>query len=230
MSTQVQTRTISNPDERRSRLAPFLAYVAAFHLLWIVWPYVLYPRLTAALGEKTLAYALLQLSMRILLWVVPVLLYLRYVDRVEPLGYLKLTRHVGRGLVVAIVLTALNLLGTIARFGLPHPTMERVTWNSVLGTSFLVGFIEEIPYRGFMLQKLAERLDFWLANLMTSLLFLAIHLPGWMALHTLRADAGATVFIIGVVMAIAFKYSDSLWAPIVSHNTNDFLTFVVYRM
>jgi membrane protease YdiL (CAAX protease family) len=230
MSTQVQTRTISNPDQRRSALAPFLAYVAAFHLLWIVWPYFLYPRLTAALGEKTLAYALLQLSMRILLWVVPVLLYLRYVDRVEPLGYLKLTRHVGRGLVVAIVLTALNLLGTIARFGLPHPTMERVTWNSVLGTSFLVGFIEEIPYRGFMLQKLAERLDFWLANLVTSLLFLAIHLPGWMALHTLRADAAATVFIIGVVMAIAFKYSDSLWAPIVAHSANDFLSFVVYRI
>ncbi|PYR37550.1 MAG: hypothetical protein DMF89_25500 [Acidobacteria bacterium] len=32
-----------------------------------------------------------------------------------------------------------------------------------------------------MLQKLAERLGFWRANLITLLLFLAIHLPGWIA-------------------------------------------------
>jgi hypothetical protein len=54
----------------------------------------------------------------------------------------------------------------------PHVSLERVTWNSVLGTSFLVGFIEEIPYRGFMLQKFTARTGFWPANLITSLLFL----------------------------------------------------------
>jgi CAAX protease family protein len=176
-----------------------------------------------------LAYALVQLSIRVLLWVVPVWFYLRYVDRVEPLGYLKLKEHIGRGLVVAIVLTAVNLVGTIARFGLPHPTLERVTWNSMLGTSFLIGFIEEIPYRGFILQKFAERIDFWLANLITSLLFLAIHLPGWIALHTLSVDAAATILVFSVVMATVFKLSDSLWAPIVAHSANDFLSFVVFR-
>jgi len=66
----------------------------------------------------------------------------------------------------------------------------------------LIGIIEEIPYRGFMLQKLAERLGFWRANLITSLLFLAIHLPGWIALQ--------------------------LWAPILTHSANDFLSFVVF--
>ena len=220
---------VDSRSARRKTCAPFLAYVAAFHLIWIAWPLVLYPRLTAAFGDKTLAYALVQLSIRVLLWVVPVWFYLRYVDRVEPLGYLKLKEHIGRGLVVAIVLTAVNLVGTIARFGLPHPTMERVTWNSMLGTSFLIGFIEEIPYRGFMLQKFAERMDFWLANLITSLLFLAIHLPGWIALHTLSADAAVTILLFSVVMATVFKLSDSLWAPIVGHSANDFLSFVVFR-
>ena len=152
------TVIVDSRSARRKTCAPFLAYVAAFHLIWIVWPFVIYPRLTAAFGDRTLAYALVQLSIRVLLWVVPVWFYLRYVDRVEPLGYLKLKEHIGRGLVVAIVLTAVNLVGTIARFGLPHPTMERVTWNSMLGTSFLMGFIEEIPYRGFRLQKFAERM------------------------------------------------------------------------
>ena len=215
---------------RPAASAPFLAYVATFHLAWIAWPYVVYPRLTGALGERTLTYALLQLSIRVLVWVVPVWLYLRYLDRVEPLGYLKLKHYITRGLVVGLVLTAVNLAVTMARFGLPHVTAERVTWNSILGTSFLIGFIEEIPYRGFMLQKFAERVGFSLATLITSLLFVAIHLPGWIALDTLRADAAVTIFIFAVVMALVFKWSGSLWAPIFGHSANDFLSFVIFRL
>jgi len=219
----------SDANPHRPAFAPFVAYITAFHLVWIAWPYVVYPRL-AVLGDRTLLYALINLGIRVLVWVVPVLVYLRYVDGVEPLGYLKLTHRVRRGLVVALVLTALNLLGSILRFGVPHPTLERVTWNSVLGTSFLVGVIEEVPYRGFMLQKFAERVDFWLANLITSLLFLAIHVPGWISLHLLRPDTAVSVFIFSLVMGIAFKYAESLWAPIVTHSTNDFLTFVIFRL
>ena len=215
--------------DARRRFAPFLAYVAAFHLLWIAWPVFVYPRLLAV-GDRTLAYAALNISLRLLVWVVPVLAYLQHVDGVEPLNYLKLRSHVARGLGAALVLTAINLLGSLVRFGVPHVSLDRVTWNSVLGTSFLVGFIEEIPYRGFILQKLAERMNFWVANLITSLLFLSIHVPGWLALHLLRADTMATIFVFGFVMGIAFRYADSLWTPIIVHSTNDFLSFVVFKV
>jgi uncharacterized protein len=217
-------------DGARASFASFLGYVAAFHLAWIAWPYLLYPRLTAALGDRTLAYALIQLTIRALVWIAPVFLYLRYVDRVEPLEYLKLKRHIGRGFVVAAALTALNLAGTLARFGVPHLTLDRVSWNSVLGTSFLIGFIEEIPYRGFMLRKFAERLGFWPANLVTSLLFLAIHVPGWLALHTWQPGAAASVWVLGFVMGLAVRYSDSLWAPIATHSANDCLSFVIFGL
>jgi len=215
--------------EAGDRFSPFLAYVATFHLLWIAWPVFVYPRLLAV-GDRTLAYAALNISLRFLLWVVPVLAYLRYVDGVEPLNYLRLRSHVARGLGVALVLTAINLLGSLARFGVPHVSLERVTWNSVLGTSFLVGFIEEIPYRGFMLQKFAARTGFWPANLITSLLFLAVHLPGWLALGQLRAASMVSVFVLGVVLATAFRYADSLWAPILTHSANDCLSFVIFHV
>src|SRR5262249_43792113 len=165
---------------------------------------------------------------RLLFWVAPVWLYLRFVDGVDPASYLKLRQHVPRGVAVAIALTALNLAGSITRFGMPHLTLQRVTWNSVLGTSAFVGVIEEIPYRGFILQKLGERVDFWLANLITSLLFLSIHLPGWIALHMLRVDTAVTVFVLSVVFALAFRYSGSLWAAILTHSGNDFLSFVIF--
>jgi membrane protease YdiL (CAAX protease family) len=214
---------------RATAFAPFVAYVVVFHLAWIAWPFVVYPRLTT-LGDATLAYALLNISFRLQLWVAPVVLYLRQVDQIEPLEYLKLRRHVGRGIAVAVVVTALNLAGSVARFGLPHLWMQALTWNSVLGTSFLVGFIEEIPYRGFMLQKFTERLGFSLATVLTSLLFVAIHVPGWIALHMLTIDRAASIFIFAVVMAIVFRYSRSLWAPIIAHSANDCMSLLLFHV
>ncbi|MEP7310550.1 MAG: type II CAAX endopeptidase family protein [Acidobacteriota bacterium] len=216
-------------DRRRTALPPFLVYVVAFHVLWIAWPLVLYPRLQSV-GDRTLTYALLNLSFRVLFWIAPVFAYLRYVDGVNPLDSLKLRGQVGRGIIVAIVLTVVNAAGTFARFGLPHPSLHRVTWNSIMGTSLLVGFIEDIPYRGFMLQKFGERMNAWLANLITSLLFLSIHLPGWIALRTFNAGAAASVFVLGVIFAAAVKYSDSLWASIRAHSANDCLSFVIFGL
>jgi membrane protease YdiL (CAAX protease family) len=216
-------------DRRPAALAPFVAYVVAFHGLWILWPFFLYPRLQAV-GDRTLTYAALNLSFRFLFWIAPVLAYLRYVDRVDPFEYLKLTRNVRRGVLVAIGLTAINVVGTYARFGPPHLSLHRVTWNSILGTSFAVGFIEEIPYRGFMLQKLNERMNFWLANVVSSLLFLSIHLPGWIALHTWNAGAAVSIFVLGFIFAVAVKYSGSLWSSILAHSANDCLSFVIFGL
>lgn len=229
MQIAVETTTAGATVRHRTSFAPFLLYVAAFQLLWIVWPFFLYPRLLSV-GNATLTYAAISLTFRFFYWIVPVLLYLRYVDGVNPFEYLKLQGHVRRGVVVALMLTVVNVIGTFARFGAPHLSMARVTWQSILGTSFAVGFIEEIPYRGFMLQKFSERMNFWLANLITSLLFVGIHLPGWIALHTFNAGGAIAIFIFGAVMAIAFRYSKSLWAPILTHSANDCLTFVIFGM
>jgi CAAX protease family protein len=229
MDAVVKTPSAFAIARLRSSFAPFLAYVVAFHLLWIAWPFFLYPRLLSV-GNTTLTYWALNLTFRFLYWIAPVLLYLRYVDGVNPFAYLKLTGHVRRGVIVALALTVVNVIGTFARFGAPHLSMARVTWNSILGTSFSIGFIEEIPYRGFMLQKFGERVNFWFANLITSLLFVGIHLPGWIALHTLNAGAAISIFVFGAVMAIAFRYSKSLWAPILTHSANDCLSFVIFGL
>jgi uncharacterized protein len=224
-ATTASVATVRN----RTSFAPFLVYVAAFHLLWIAWPVFLYPRLVTV-GSETLTYAVINLSFRFLYWIAPVLLYLRYVDGVDPFEYLRMTPPVRRGLILALVLTAINVIGTFARFGMPHLSLQRVTWNSVLGTSFLIGLFEEIPYRGFMLRKFSERMNVWLANLVTSLLFLSIHLPGWIALHIFNPGAAVSVFLLGVVFAWAVSYSGSLWSAIITHSANDCLTFVIFGM
>jgi len=211
------------------RADPFLSYVSAFHLAWVAWPFVVYPQLTA-IGEATLTYALLNISLRLLVWVAPVVFYLSQVDHVDPVEYLRLSAHRRRGIAVALIVTALNLVGSVVRFGVPHPTPQSLTWNSVLGTSFMVGFIEEIPYRGFMLRKFTERIGTWPAILITSLLFVSIHVPGWVALHLLSVDRAVSIFIFAVTMSLIVTYSRSLWASIIAHSANDCLSFVFFRV
>jgi membrane protease YdiL (CAAX protease family) len=73
-------------------------------------------------------------------------------------------------------------------------------------------------------------MNFPLATVVTSLLFVAIHVPGWIALHTLNAGAALSIFVFGVVMAVALRYSRSLWAPILTHSANDCLSFVIFGL
>ncbi|HKQ99453.1 MAG TPA: CPBP family intramembrane glutamic endopeptidase [Pyrinomonadaceae bacterium] len=216
-------------EESKSRFAPFVVYLVLFHAAWVGWVYLIYPRMKA-LGEDTLLYALANIAVRLLIWVLPVFLYLRYVDGARPIECLKLKRHWKRGILIGLFLSVINFLITLARFGAPHPSLQSVTWNSILSTSLLIGFVEEIPYRGFILQKFQEQLSFWPANLISSLLFVSIHLPGWILLHLLSPAVVITVFIFGAVMAIIFKYTKSLWSVIVTHSLNDFLSAVIFRL
>ena len=64
-----------------------------------------------------------------------------------------------RGVVIGLTLSAINFVATMARIGPPVWSSAHVTWNSILGTSIFIRVFEEIPFRGFVLQKLQERFD-----------------------------------------------------------------------
>ena len=214
--------------ERKNRFIPFVVYLILFHTFWM-WGYVfwIYPRMQS-LGKTTLVYAFVNILLRLLVWVLPVFLYLRHIDHVDPIEYLRLKQNWKRGVFIGLGLSLINFFGTMMRFGIPHPTLQSFTWNSVIGTSFLIGFIEEVPYRGFILQKTSERTGFWIANLLSSLLFLSMHLPGWISLHLFKVGSAITVFIFGAVMAIIFRYGKTLWGPIITHSTNDFIASLIF--
>ena len=182
------------------------------------------------LGDATLIYALVNVSIRIAIWVLPVFLYLRFVDKVNVIDYLKLRQYWKRGIFIGILFGLVNLSGTALRFGIPHLSARYVTWNSIIGTSILIGFIEEIPFRGFILQKFQERMNFWMANIVSSLLFLGIHLPGWIKLHLLSVGTAVTIFVFGAIMSILVHYSKSLWSSTIAHSLNDFLSFVIFHI
>ena len=210
---------------------PFLSYLAFFYLTWtFVWVYGVFPWANRAIGNATLSYALVNIAFRLLIWVLPVWGYLRYIDNVNVLEYLQLKSHWKRGVIVGLTLSVINFLGTVARIGPPVWSSPHITWNSILGTSILVGVFEEVPFRGFMLQKLQERFDFATSTIISSALFVGAHVPGWIMLGSLTAHNVMYVFAFGAVMAIVLRYTRSLWAPIITHSLNDCLSFVILHI
>lgn len=227
---KVQTKTFSEDTTPAPKaFFPFIIYLLLFFSLWTGWVLWIYPHMEI-LGNTTFVYAILNIALRLLLWVLPVFLYLRYIDHVNPFEYLKLNQYWKRGILVGLALSLLNFLGILLRFGLPHFSMQYMTWNSLLSTSLLIGFIEEIPFRGFILQKFQERWYFWLANLFSSLLFLGIHLPGWISLHIFSLGGMISIFLLGAIFAVVFHYSKSLWSNIIIHSLNDFLSSVLFHI
>lgn len=218
-------------SEKRNALLPFIGYLCFLYLAWTaVWVYGVYPWANKTIGAATLTYALINFTFRLLILVLPVVWYLRYVDKVDVVEYLRLKQYWRRGVIVGLTLSIINFLGTMARVGPPVWGSAHVTWNSILGTSILVGVFEEIPFRGFMLQKLQARFGFVAALVMSSMLFVGVHVPGWIMLGTLTAYNVAFIFTFGAVMAIIFRYSQSLWAPIITHSLNDALSHVIFHI
>ena len=212
-------------------LIPFIGYLAFFYLAWtFVWVHGVYPWATKTIGDATLVYALINFAFRLLIWVLPVFWYLRYIDHVDIWDYLQLKQRWRRGVAVGLTISVINFSGTMIRLGRPDWGNAHVTWNSVLGTSILVGVFEEIPFRGFILQKLRERFDFVTSTVISSILFVGAHIPGWIMLGSLTAYNIIFIFAFGAVMAIILRYSQSLWAPIISHSLNDGLSHVIFHI
>jgi membrane protease YdiL (CAAX protease family) len=213
----------------KNKLA-FTIYVFSFFLVWTGYVLWVYPWMTT-LGDNSLRYALVNIGIRLVVWIIPVFLFLKYVDHVDDaLDYLRLRSNWRRGVVVGIAFAIAILLGTILMRGLPDFHKVRFTWNSFLSTTLLIGVVEELPFRGLMLRKFEEQFDFWLANLFSSLLFLGIHLPGWIALHFFKWQNVISVFLLGVLFSIVVKLTRSLWSSIIAHGGNNFTTFVLFHL
>jgi len=197
---------------RQSSLWPLVIYIALFFSAWTAWVLYGYPRLQL-LEPRTLGYALTNLTVRSVIWLAPAFLFIRSIDRRNPIDYLRLAQNWQRGIWVGLVVAALNFVGSSVRFGMPHLEGDAMTWNTVLSTSCAIGMIEEVPFRGVILQKLEPQYGWLLANF----------------LETWRAGTAIVVLGLGFVFGVAFRMSGSLWSAVIAHSTNDFFSAMLFR-
>lgn len=93
---------------------------------------------------------------------------------------------------------------------------EGFTWFGAIGMLLLGGiavpFAEELLFRGVLYVWLRERWGLWPGILLSSLIFGVVHVD--------IAVAGAA-FVLGIVLALVFEYSRSLWSAVLVHALNN---------
>ena len=94
----------------------------------------------------------------------------------------------------------------------------------------IVGFAEELVYRGWGMNALAPKVGARRANVLAALYFVALHIPsyfihwyldGTFALAAMLTQAGY-VFLLGLLFGWMFEKNRSLWPPALIHFWADF--------
>ncbi len=168
------------------------------------------------------------IGMKLLVWVLPVLLTVRLLapSRVGAfLGWRHVTRGLAWGCGVGGLLVAITFVGRTLPEGTAFrlPTLSLVLVNAVI----VAPLVEEIALRGFFLACLElSGYAFWNANVLTTLLFCAMHVPGWFFGGRFPSPAGMAAALLPLaVLSLVFgwskKRSGSLYAPVTAHAINN---------
>jgi membrane protease YdiL (CAAX protease family) len=125
--------------------------------------------------------------------------------------------------VFAIPLTGLITLLIMLVLGLPleNPQVDFLLPDDIslmtaalmiLLAGILVPIAEELIFRGFLYNFLKERWGVWPGVFISALVFAIIH--G-------NVIVGVTAFFLGIILAILYEYSHSLWTSILFHAVNN---------
>jgi uncharacterized protein len=212
--------------------APLVVYLLLFFCAWALRATVLFfvdEGLRSDFGKAVYSNAV-----KLLVWVLPVFLYLKFYEKRRPLPYLKLTtRPEAKGL-------ALAALGSVVFFA-AVVVFERFTSGRNLASLYkasppVVGLsllsvavsplLEEIMFRGFVLREFWERTGFLRADVLASALFVLAHWPYWLWANGLSKAMLATslsIFILSLFIGYVLKWTNSLWPCVAVHVFNNFL-------
>jgi membrane protease YdiL (CAAX protease family) len=101
-------------------------------------------------------------------------------------------------------------------------------WSYALANVlFVAPTFEELLMRGAVLANLERQYSFWRANVLTSLMFVILHLPGWYFMNSLldnfcKPIGGAgSIFLASLAFGYAAKRSHSVMGGVLSHLINN---------
>jgi uncharacterized protein len=166
-------------------------------------------------------------SVRLAIWLGTAFAFVRLLEKIPFLKYLKLNANIRRGFLWGLSFSAFVLVPScIYRVCFSsqefHWPSGIATWLNPVLTAPLC---EEILFRGIAFQELKRRLSFLSSATVSSLLFALIHLPYWYLsgnhMGWALAASLAVVFIQGCAFSWLLERSKSLWAPLTFHWLNN---------
>ncbi len=222
--------TISNYSQKRFSFALFFLL---FYLAWTLRGTVLYSVLDSSFSSESARIVFSNL-VKILLWLIPALIYVMRIDRGNPWKVLRINTPLDwRGVQIAELASLIFFLATFTleyfirgRTLLPLIHATPLAMLKELAVVFLSPVTEEIFFRGLVLSKFLENHWLPIANILQSLLFTAVHWPNWIWTQGLTSNLiilSISIFVLGLLLGwIAFR-TNSIWPAIGIHILNNFL-------
>ena len=94
----------------------------------------------------------------------------------------------------------------------------------ILNGVIIAPIIEEIVFRGYLLQKLQNNFTFWKANIIQSFLFVCIHFPQWFARgREITIFSCSWVLLFGILLGFLKRKTKWLWTCIIIHSIGNIL-------
>jgi membrane protease YdiL (CAAX protease family) len=210
----------------KTTLCVTIIYLAALFAAWIgalqLLPYLMRHSI---LPHTELARFIYWTVVRILVWLLPSCYLIRRSGR-------KLSEVLSLKDFKRILLWGggYGLLAALSNVVTGKPLFS-LYWNVSVLTAVIIGpIVEEIAFRGVVLDALQSRMKFWLANFITGILFMLVHFPGWYVHGTLTAHistltGGAlTICVLGWILGFIAKKSRSVSGSILAHMLNNFFS------
>lgn len=94
----------------------------------------------------------------------------------------------------------------------------------MLNAVFLAPIIEEVIFRGYLLNKFQEYNTFWKANIYQSFLFLLIHIPLWISREkNISLTSYTWIILFGIVLGLVKQKSNWLGSSIIVHSIGNLI-------
>lgn len=125
--------------------------------------------------------------------------------------------------VIVIPLSGIITFLVMIALGVPleNPQLEFIIPEDIsiisgIGMLIVGGIVvpiaEEVFFRGVLYKWLSERWGVWIGVIISSMIFGFVHFD---------IAIGVTAFVLGIILALAYEYSKSLWTSVLIHAVNN---------
>ena len=221
-------------NQRKAALSLFL-FLAAFFVLWTLRATLFYA-VDESIASPTLRAAYADL-LKLVLWVLPAAAFAYWLRSARPAKYLGLSVVPSlRKWLLCLAVTLIFLLAvtlfeyTSGRKSFSGAGLSLLPPVLALLQLVLSPLLEELLFRGLVMQELMALLPTNLANALTSLLFVGAHLPFWLShggLTQAMISNAFGVLVFSVVACWLFARTRSIWPPTVAHIANNVLSYLL---
>jgi uncharacterized protein len=202
------------------------SFIIFFFTLWIIRQF-LYIEVDTHL--EGLIKVLCGIIIKIIIWIGFTCFYLKCIYKTNPFQFFKL-KISKKGIIFAFIfafaLLALNIIRNLL-FN-DYVFLSSFSIKGFMTAVIFAPIIEELVFRGFILEKLSRIHSFLFANFITSILFMCIHFPGWIIWGDgFSYENALSIFAVSLIWGYLYKKTNSLWTSITAHALNNLISMFI---